>query len=109
LEMLPALAQSDCDWFGEALFQFGRAVGDYFRPVQGGPYADSLMADLVSWLRSERVRGAAQTSWGPTIAVCCLNPQVAESWRARILAEERFKRCRVQIAAPLNSGAAIQF
>lgn len=108
LELLPALAQGDCDWFGEALFQFGRAVGDYFRPVQGGAYADPLMADLVSWLRAEGVRGVAQTSWGPTIAVCCPNPQAAESWRARILEDDRFKRCQVQITEPLNTGAAIQ-
>jgi beta-ribofuranosylaminobenzene 5'-phosphate synthase len=108
LEMIPALAQSDCDWFGEALFQFGRAVGDYFRPVQGGAYADPLMTDLVGWLRSEGVRGIAQTSWGPTIAVCCQSAPAAESLRDRILAEERFKRCRMQIAAPLNTGAAIQ-
>jgi len=109
LEMLPAVARSDCDWFGEALFQFGRTVGEYFRPVQGGCYADPQMAALVDWLRSEGVRGVAQTSWGPTIAVCCHNLQAAESLRARILAEPRWRGCRVQIAAPLNTGAAIQF
>jgi beta-RFAP synthase len=109
LEMLPAVAQADCDWFGEALFQFGRAVGEYFRPVQGGCYADPRMGELVDWLRSEGVRGVAQTSWGPTIAVCCHQAESAETLRTRILAEPRWKGCRVQIAAPLNTGAAIQF
>jgi beta-ribofuranosylaminobenzene 5'-phosphate synthase len=109
LEMLPAVAQSDCDWFGEALFQFGGAVGEYFRPVQGGVYAEPLMAELVGWLRSEGIRGVAQTSWGPTLAVCCSNERSAESLRARILAEPRWKGCQVQIAVPLNTGAAIQF
>jgi beta-ribofuranosylaminobenzene 5'-phosphate synthase len=109
LEMLPAVAQSDCEWFGEALFQFGRAVGEYFRPVQGGCYADPLMAELAGWLRSEGIRGVTQTSWGPTLAACCPNLQLAESWRARILADDRWKLCRVQIVAPLNTGAAIQF
>jgi beta-ribofuranosylaminobenzene 5'-phosphate synthase len=107
--MLPAVAQSDCEWFGEALFQFGRAVGEYFRPVQGGCYADPLMAELAGWLRSEGIRGVTQTSWGPTLAACCPNLQLAESWRARILADDRWKLCRVQIVAPLNTGAAIQF
>jgi beta-ribofuranosylaminobenzene 5'-phosphate synthase len=109
LEMLPALADRDCDWFGEALFQFGRAVGDYFRPVQGGTYADPLLANLVSWLRSEGVRGVAQTSWGPTIAVCCPSSEVAHSWQSRIQSDARWNRCHLQIAAPLNTGAAIQF
>ena len=110
LEMLPAVAQCDCDWFGEALFQFGRAVGEYFRPVQGGPYADPLVTELVGWLRSVGVRGVAQTSWGPTIAVCCPSGPVAESMRERILARQTLAQsCGVHVAAPLNTGAAIQF
>jgi beta-ribofuranosylaminobenzene 5'-phosphate synthase len=108
LEILPALGASDCEWFGEALFQFGRAVGDYFRPVQGGQYADPRMADLVNWLRSEGVRGVAQTSWGPTIAACCGNVTRAEALRDRILRDERWQTCQVQIVSPLNTGAAIQ-
>jgi beta-RFAP synthase len=109
LEMLPALAQADCEWFGEALFQFGRSVGDYFRPVQGGAYADASMAALVDWLRSEGIRGVAQTSWGPTIAVCCHSAEQAASLKARIPADGRWKGCQAQIASPLNTGAAIQW
>ncbi len=108
LEMLPALEKADGEWFGEALYQFGRSVGDYFRPVQGGEYADPRMADLVDWLRSAGVRGIAQTSWGPAIAVCCGNAQRAESLKDRVLADDRWKGCQAQIASPLNAGAAIQ-
>jgi beta-ribofuranosylaminobenzene 5'-phosphate synthase len=108
LEILPALEKADGEWFGEALYQFGRSVGDYFRPVQGGRYADPQMAALVDWLRSERVRGIAQTSWGPTIAVCCEDAQNAASLHERILANDRWKGCHTQIVAPLNTGAAIQ-
>jgi beta-ribofuranosylaminobenzene 5'-phosphate synthase len=108
LEMIPALGRSDCDWFGEALFQFGRSVGKYFRPVQGGQYADPRMADLVEWLRCSGIRGVAQTSWGPTIAICCANLESAESLKTQILADDRWKSCQVQAASPLNTGAAIQ-
>ena len=67
-------------------FNSVRSVGEYFRPVQGGPYADPLVTELVGWLRSVGVRGVAQTSWGPTIAVCCPtgpspNPCENEFWR----------------------------
>ena len=77
--------------------------------MQGGPYADPLVTELVGWLRSVGVRGVAQTSWGPTIAVCCPSGPVAESVRERILADKRWTDCGVHVAAPLNTGAAIQF
>lgn len=108
VELLPALREADCEWFGEGLFQFGQLVGDYFRPIQGGRYADARMAELVEWLRSEGVRGVAQTSWGPTIAVCCGSAQGADSLQAQISAGDRWQGCRFQVASPLNTGAAIE-
>ena len=104
LEMLPALEKSDAAWFCEALDQFGQSVGDYFRPVQGGLYSDARMATLADRLRAAGIRGIAQTSWGPTLAVC-----VADASRAASLSEHvrtDFKDCRTQIVAPLNCGAA---
>jgi beta-RFAP synthase len=108
LEMLPALGESDIERFGEAMFEFGRSVGEYFRPVQGDAYADPCMADLVHWLRRQGVRGVAQTSWGPTIAVCCGDAERAKSLQDQILADGRWKHCQTLIASPLNTGAAIQ-
>jgi beta-RFAP synthase len=108
LEMLPALGAADIERFGEAMFEFGRLVGDYFRPVQGDAYADPRMAELVHWLRGQGVRGVAQTSWGPTIAVCCSDGERAKSLLEQILADSRWRHCQAQIASPLNTGAAIQ-
>ena len=108
LELLPALGDANIERFGEALFEFGRSVGEYFRPVQGDAYADPRMADLADWLRRQGVRGVAQTSWGPTIAVCCGDRKQAESLQDRILTDGRWKHCQTQIASPLNTGAAIQ-
>jgi beta-RFAP synthase len=108
LEMLPAIGACDCDWFGEALYESGRSVGDYFRPVQGGRYADPRMAELVDWLRGEGVRGVAQTSWGPTIAACCHDASRANALKDRILADDRWQGCQAQIVRPLNTGAAIE-
>jgi beta-ribofuranosylaminobenzene 5'-phosphate synthase len=108
LEMLPAIGACDCDWFGEALYEFGRSVGDYFRAVQRGRYADPRMAELVDWLRGEGVRGVAQTSWGPTIAACCHDASRANALKDRILADDRWQGCQAQIVRPLNTGAAIE-
>ncbi|HXY32768.1 MAG TPA: hypothetical protein VEI07_00990 [Planctomycetaceae bacterium] len=107
-EMLPALSADACDRFGEALFEFGTTVGEYFRPIQGGIYAAPLAGELVDWIRRAGFRGVAQTSWGPTLAVCCANQTGAESLREKIQSEPRWRDCRTRIVRPLNSGAKVQ-
>jgi predicted sugar kinase len=107
MEMLPALSEGNLRVFGEALFQFGHSVGRHFSKVQGGDYADASMRELVAWLRREPNRGVAQTSWGPTIAICCGDADEAQSIRARILGDSRWSDCNTEIAAPLNVGAAV--
>jgi beta-RFAP synthase len=107
VEMLPALAAGDCDRFGEALFQFGQLVGEYFRPIQGGTYATPLSGDLVAWIRAQGFPGVAQSSWGPTLAVCCADGASAELLAQSIAADPRWRGCRTHIACPLNTGAKI--
>jgi beta-RFAP synthase len=67
LGMLPALAEADLEAFGEALHDFNARVGEAFAPVQGGVYAGPRVAECVAFLRGEGVRGAGQSSWGPTV------------------------------------------
>jgi beta-ribofuranosylaminobenzene 5'-phosphate synthase len=108
VEMLPALTAGDCNRFGEAVFEFGRLVGEYFRPIQGGIYSTPQSAELVEWIRGEGYRGVAQTSWGPTLAVCCVDQTSAQSLREKMQAEPRWRECRTHVAVPLNTGAKIQ-
>jgi beta-ribofuranosylaminobenzene 5'-phosphate synthase len=107
-EIVPALSAGDCDRFGESLFEFGQTVGNYFRPIQGGTYATPSSSDLVDWIRKEGFRGVAQTSWGPTLAVCCANQASAETLREKMLAETRWVSCRTRITRALNAGAKVQ-
>jgi len=107
-EMVPALTAGDCDRFGDALFEFGRSVGEYFSPVQGGIYATPLASPLVDWIRCQGFRGVAQTSWGPTLAVCCPDQERAESLREKMISEPRWRECRTHVAKPLNVGAKVQ-
>jgi beta-RFAP synthase len=67
LGLLPALAEADLEAFGEALYDFNARVGESFAPVQGGPYAGPRVQALVEHLRGQGVRGAGQSSWGPTV------------------------------------------
>jgi beta-ribofuranosylaminobenzene 5'-phosphate synthase len=66
LGLLPALAERDLPAFGAALAEFNARAGEAFRAAQGGTYAGPATAALVAWLRDRGVRGAGQSSWGPT-------------------------------------------
>ena len=65
--LLPALASTDLDAFGEALYEFNVRSGDMFAPVQGGCFASPEVAACVARLRLAGVRGVGQSSWGPTV------------------------------------------
>jgi beta-RFAP synthase len=105
-EMLPAIERSDCDAFGESVYQFGRLAGECFAAVQGGPYADAAIASLVERIRNHGIRGVGQSSWGPTVFAICDSQAEAESivkW-LREYAEEH----EITIANPNNVGAVIR-
>jgi beta-RFAP synthase len=67
LGMLPALVEHDLPAFGEALYEFNRRVGETFMPWQGGIYASPKTAAIVDFMRTNGVRGAGQSSWGPAL------------------------------------------
>jgi beta-ribofuranosylaminobenzene 5'-phosphate synthase len=67
LGMLPALVEIDLPSFGEALYEFNRRVGEMFRPIQGGVYAQPRSAAIMEWLRGQKVAGVGQSSWGPAL------------------------------------------
>jgi len=66
MRALPAIAEGDIDTFGTAVAELQRAVGDHFAPVQGGRYASTDVAEVLTWLESQQVTGVGQSSWGPT-------------------------------------------
>jgi beta-ribofuranosylaminobenzene 5'-phosphate synthase len=65
--LLPALASSDLDGFGEAVYELNARAGDAFAAAQGGRYVAPAVAELVSRLRGLGVKGVGQSSWGPTV------------------------------------------
>ena len=67
LALLPALAETDYQAFGEAIYEFNRTVGEFFAFAQGGPYAHPKLAAIVDWLRACSVPAVGQSSWGPTL------------------------------------------
>lgn len=63
---LPALAEENFERFSAAIGELQRAVGDHFKPVQGGRFMSGLVAEVLAWLEAEGVTGVGQSSWGPT-------------------------------------------
>lgn len=106
MDMLPALAQRDFEGFAESLYDYGQAVGAYFARIQGGTFSDPAMKTLAEWLRPRGLRGVAQTSWGPTVAIACSSPDHADAVTLR-LADSPWSGSHVQIVSPRNHGVML--
>jgi beta-RFAP synthase len=108
LEMLPALAERDLDAFGEAVYDFNVRVGAGFAAVQGGIYAHAAVAELVTWLRQQGLRGVGQSSWGPAVFALVGDPEQAESWSRRIQRQFGLDEAHIYSTAACNHGASIE-
>ncbi len=71
LQMMPAVIEADFDACSAAIYEFGRMVGEYFAPTQGGVFASPAMQKLAPVIRELGYTGIGQTSWGPTLFVLC--------------------------------------
>jgi beta-ribofuranosylaminobenzene 5'-phosphate synthase len=108
LGMLPALQEHDADGFGEALYDFNRRVGEAFASVQGGVYASDTVAQLVTWLRQQKVRGAGQSSWGPAVFGVVPDPDRAQQLVSALQARFGLGPGEVFAARACNQGASRQ-
>jgi beta-RFAP synthase len=104
--LLPAASAGDFATFSESLYQYGYLAGTCFAASQGGPFASPRIAQLVAWLRSTGIRGAGQSSWGPTVFALC-NSQEAAQQLCADLAQQGPCNEQILIAQPDNQGATI--
>jgi len=107
-QMMPAAKNADCYGFGEAVYRFGLLAGESFAAIQGGPFTNRRVADLVSTIRNFGVPGVGQSSWGPT--VFAITPDEQEAARLVNWLHEAgvAQGCEVAVAKPNNSGAMIE-
>lgn len=107
LELLPSIADHDFTVVSEALWEYGKTIGEYFLPVQQGLFADVRMARLGDQLRRDGITGVAQTSWGPTIAVLCPSIIAATDLMAHLQSPGQWSDCCIQMVHGRNRGADV--
>jgi len=107
MDWLPAVQSADFPGFCAALDAFGGLVGEYFHPVQGGVFTDEAMASLAAELHAAGIHGIAQSSWGPTIAICCPHSNAAEELQSTLSADPKWSHCEFRVVRPLNEGAHV--
>lgn len=67
MQLLPALAETDIEAFGQAVSEVQRINGQYFASEQGGGiWSSPEVAELVRQMASLGAVGIGQSSWGPT-------------------------------------------
>ncbi|MFQ5658971.1 MAG: beta-ribofuranosylaminobenzene 5'-phosphate synthase family protein [Gammaproteobacteria bacterium] len=66
MQVLPAVAESDCRQFGEAITAIQQVSGNYFAEIQGGQYNSPEVGRALSSLLDDGAHGIGQSSWGPT-------------------------------------------
>ena len=103
-EMLPALQAGTFERFAIALEEYGTRVGEFFAASQGGTYASPLIRDLVPKLQRSGVRGMAQSSWGPVVAIPARNQQHLEELRQTVLSFPEGEKCEILATSPRNIG-----
>ncbi len=107
MEWLPSVIEADFDRCGDSLFEYGKAVGEFFSPTQGGVFAHPRMAAWAEIVRQRGIRGVAQTSWGPTLAALCSSDAMARQLHSDFTGDSAWNDCSFQIVSPLNRGATI--
>lgn len=107
MEVLPALRSGNCLAFGEAIAEYGRAIGEYFSPVQGGVFADPQVRELQrTW--PQLGQRLVQSSWGPAVVTCAPTEAAALDLRREIEDRCGSQLWRIEVASPLNEGATIR-
>jgi predicted sugar kinase len=106
--MLPAIVEADFAAFSEALYEFGRRVGECFSAAQGGAYLNDKVADLVARLRQRGVHGVGQTSWGPTVFALARDAHEAGGIARHF--DERFPSgtCKLVVTPSSQRGARLE-
>jgi beta-ribofuranosylaminobenzene 5'-phosphate synthase len=107
LNLIPALVAKEFLALSEALYDFNARVGETFASVQGGAYANTLTAEVVTFLRRRGIRGVGQSSWGPTAFAIFENVGQAEELMDPLRRHFTFDANELILTRACNRGATV--
>jgi beta-RFAP synthase len=105
---LPAIAEGDFESFAEEVGYLQARMGEYFAPLQGGPYLSQGVADALHWLSGQGVKGLGQSSWGPTGFAFVESGDEGEALLDGLRAATSDWKLRFALAKGRNEGAVIE-
>jgi len=105
--IVPAVQSSDFTAFANSLENYGDMVGSFYADQQGDIFSHPSIRTLVAKLREKGIRGVAQSSWGPGIAIPAASPEHSDDIRSAIPESVSGSKLLVQISKPMSSGARI--
>ena len=106
--MVPSIARSDLEAFGQYVYEYGVLSGESFASEQWGRFADGTVAQLVSTIRELGVQGVGQSSWGPTVFAILSSESSAREVQSQLLHCFRHTDLETQIVRPDNRGAHVK-
>jgi len=106
-EILPAIASKDWDRFDIALGRYGRWAGMIFEPVQGGVYRSTQIAHCIETAIKLGLRGATQSSWGPTVCAFARDAEHAAWCQSRL--QTQLPRLKVGTTRAANRPAQVEW
>ena len=107
MEILPAIQSEDCASFSAAVSEYGRLIGEYFSPVQGGVFSDPQVREVVQKTPSIGHR-LVQSSWGPSVVTFAPSMSAAAALRQEWESNLSPTDWQFEISPPLNHGALIR-
>jgi beta-RFAP synthase len=105
---LPALLRADFAGFCAEVGHLQAVMGNYFSPLQGGPYTSAAVAEVLSWLASQGLVGIGQSSWGPTGFAFVPSEADGEALLREVRLRARHPGVSFELAQGRNEGAAIE-
>jgi beta-RFAP synthase len=106
-QMLPAVIQGDFVRFSESVYRYGRLAGLCFAEIQGGPYNGPYLTKLVELVRSLRVAGVGQSSWGPTLFAVLPAEDAAQTLVSKLGKLLPRDEARLSVTSPNSTGARL--
>jgi beta-RFAP synthase len=105
---LPALAVGDFARFCAEVGYLQTCMGEYFSPLQGGPYTSRRVSEVLAWLGAQGVTGRGQSSWGPTGFAFFASERAGEAIMAEAQARAGHSGLSFELARGRNEGAKIE-